>query len=553
MEHEEEEDRLSNLPKIILHNILSRLPKKDGARTSVLSKAWEETWYTFPILYFSDGLFVGTFPQPWEGFLRKRKNFIDYVKRTLLRFYDNGLAIKQFKLSVNNFELHYMSKDVDHWLKLASECGVELLELCLPDGPDQDEEGRGECYVLPNGVIEVKSLTELVLMGGIRVDTAFMNHSIKFFSLKVLSLWAVLSRDEHAIEHLISCCPLIEHITLKCCSVLIPNVATNFLLESDTSGVMKSLNMHGLLKLKTVDVQGIQEVYIDAPCLEKFCYCPGDFDAPFKIDFDRCQNLKYLDLLSLKSSIITDKWFLELFSKFPFLESLKLNNCRMFERINISSVQLKVLELSNCSNLKEVNIDAPNLLSCVFYGGGGSEPIISFLRSSSQLEVDLQIPIDYLDLCNLRESLQNIKPQNVLSSLSLFIFQPTEDALNPLVFQVSSPPPSIKHLHLRSVPKNEILFSSVVNIILSSCCPATISLSFNPFFCTKAFIEFLYETLMERKEDGCFCGSGDTRCWWHGLKDVKVTSSMKIDENVDFKTMLELLGFGEEISFTLEV
>lgn len=65
-------------------------------------------------------------------------------------------------------------------------------------------------------------------------------------------------------------------------------------------------------------------------------------------------------------------------------------------------------------------------------------------------------------------------------------------------------------------------------------------------------LQFLYETLMERKEDGCFCGSSDTRCWWHGLKDVKVTSSMKIDENVDFKTMLELLGFGEEISFTLE-
>jgi hypothetical protein len=59
-----------------------------------------------------------------------------------------------------------MSKDVDHWLKLASESGVEVLELCLPDGPDQDEEGGGECYVLPKGVIEVKSLNELVLMGG---------------------------------------------------------------------------------------------------------------------------------------------------------------------------------------------------------------------------------------------------------------------------------------------------------------------------------------------------------------------------------------------------
>jgi len=52
MEHDE--DQLSNLPKVILHNILSRLPQKDVARTSVLYKAWLDTWYTFPILYLSD-------------------------------------------------------------------------------------------------------------------------------------------------------------------------------------------------------------------------------------------------------------------------------------------------------------------------------------------------------------------------------------------------------------------------------------------------------------------------------------------------------------------
>jgi hypothetical protein len=229
------------------------------------------------------------------------------VKRTLLRFHDKGLAIKEFDLIVNNFELHRMSKDVDLWLKLVSESGLEVLDLCLPDGHRPDEEGRGECYVLPKGVIEGKSLTKLVLMGGIRVDPAFMNHSVKFFSLRVLSLWAVVSRYEKAIEHLISCCPFTEHITLKCCSVLIPRGTTNRLFESDTNGVMKSLSMHGLQRLKTVDVQGIQEIYIDAPCLENFNYCPGDFDAPVKIGLDRCKNLKVLDLLSLTSITITDK------------------------------------------------------------------------------------------------------------------------------------------------------------------------------------------------------------------------------------------------------
>jgi len=110
-----------------------------------------------------------------------------------------------------------------------------------------------------------------------------MNHSIKFFSLRVLSLCGILARDEDALEHLISCCPSIEDITLNFCTVLRPNGTTNHPLESHTfEEDIKSLSMDGLLKLKTVDVQGIQEVYIDAPCLEKLCYCPGDFDAPFK-------------------------------------------------------------------------------------------------------------------------------------------------------------------------------------------------------------------------------------------------------------------------------
>ncbi|KAK7349237.1 hypothetical protein VNO77_06437 [Canavalia gladiata] len=548
-----EQDLVSNLPKTILHDILSKLPEKDAARTSVLSKAWAETWSTFPILSFCDTKIIGTFPQPSEDFGRKRRNFIDYVKRTLLRFRDQGLAIKEFKLGINSFDLQYMSPDVDLWLMLASESGVEVLELCLPDGPEPDEEGQDQCYILPAGVIETKSLNKLVLMGGIRVDQAFLNHSFKFLSLRVLSLWLVLLGDERAIEHLISCCPLIEYITLRCCSVL--NHGGRRGLPESRTFRMNSISMLGLSKLKGVDVQGVQEVNVDAPSLENFCFCPGDLHAPFKMNFDKCRNLRELHLWSLKSTTLTDKWVLDLFPKFPFLESLKFVNCTMSETINISSVQLKVLELSNCSNLKEVNIDAPNLLSCGYCSNGASKPVISFLKCSSQLEVNVLLHIDYMDLSNLREFIQNFNPQNVLASLSLFIHQPIVDELNLNVLQVSSPPPSIKRLDLRAVPKNKALYLPLVSSLLSSCCPATISLSLHSFFCCRAFIEFFYETLMGRKEE-CFCSSSHTKCWWHGLKDVKVSSSKKTDENVDFKTMLDALPTfspQENISFRLEL
>jgi hypothetical protein len=47
---------------------------------------------------------------------------------------------------------------------------------------------------------------------------------------------------------------------------------------------------------------------------------------------------------------------------------------------------------------------------------------------------------------------------------------------------------------------------------------------------------------MRRKDNDCFCSSSDIKCWWHDLKDVKVTNSMKkMDENVDLKTILDSL------------
>jgi len=98
------------------------------------------------------------------------------------------------------------------------------------------------------------------------------------------------------------------------------------------------------------------------------------------------------------STFFIDKWFLELFSKFPFLESLKLNNCEVPEKIDISSVRLKMLELWSCSNLKEVNIDSQNLLSFGYNGIGAPEPTISFFNNSSQLEVNSHIEVDYDDL-----------------------------------------------------------------------------------------------------------------------------------------------------------
>ncbi|GAU41533.1 hypothetical protein TSUD_140640 [Trifolium subterraneum] len=340
-ESDVEEDRLSSLPKIILHNILSKLPEKDAARTSVLSKAWLETWYTFPILSFCDTKILGMNQRPQEVIVWKRNilRFCNHVTRRMLKFSDQRMVVTKFKLMANLFRLPEMSKYVDFWLKLASESGVKVIEL---SGSLFEEDEK--YYVFPMDVIEAKSLAKLVLDGYIRIDSTIMNHSIKFLSLKELSMTRVFLEDEYTIDHLISCCPLIEYITLNHCFVKSPVFDLKY--PYSPSSAKKSLNLNGLKKLKGVNVSRIQEVFVDSPSLENLHYFPKDFQGTFKIDFDR--------------------------------------HCRMPERIDISSVQLKVFELLHCPNLKEVNIDAPNLFSCRYNGTGCTIPnsFASFIPST---------------------------------------------------------------------------------------------------------------------------------------------------------------------------
>ncbi|XP_016174712.1 uncharacterized protein LOC107617467 [Arachis ipaensis] len=546
-------DQISGLPEAILHDILARLPDRDSARTSVLSKAWREAWSTFPILSICSDQHFKSQDVTVDNYHSKIDKVVDYVGRRLLRLGDLGLAIKEFKLIMDYVDHKCMAHHVDLWMKMALESGGEVLhlQLRLPSryvrrhSPDR-------FYDLPLSVIESKSLTKLVLMDRIRVDQAFLTHSIKLYSVRIIKLCNIFFAHEGIIDHVISHCPLIEDLTVIDCAVYNPPIrGTPQVYEFS---LVESLFLHGLHKLKKVYVQGMREVYIDAPNLESLHCCLQYQNTSFKLNLDSCTNLRWLCLWNLKNIAIGDKWFLELFSKFPFLESLELDNCSMSQRINISSAQLKVLKLSYCSNLEELNIDARNLLSFAYEGN--NQPGISFQKCSNQLEVNSFSDVDFRDLCSLRKFVQNIKPQKIWASVSLFICLSILTEPEQGAFQVSSIPPTIKRLELLFSPDYEALYFPFMNYLLSSCCPNSISFSFRSYVHGKAFIQFLYETLMGRKEGKCHCSSSNTKCWWHALKIVKVICTFKIDENADFKTMLDALPTchaDEKIGFILEL
>ncbi|MED6141705.1 hypothetical protein PIB30_106162, partial [Stylosanthes scabra] len=391
-------DLLSAMPKAILDDILARLPHKDAAKTIVLSKTWRHTWYSFPIVSVCNKyFFTHDIRASSSGISGKLDIFINYVTKRLLRLRDQGLAIKELKLNlIHILHLRLVSHHLDQWIQMACESGVEVLELTLSVEVDIR-------YDLPICVIEAKSLTKLELDYGIRIGQEFLRHSMKLSSVKMLSLRYVLFTHEGVMEHFISLCPHTEHLTIR--HLYVHNHLRTELPPEIFH--VKSLFLHGLQKLKEVDVRGIQELHIDSPNLENLSYRPLDSYAPFKLNFDSCATLRSLALFDLKTTYIVDKWFVELFSKHPFLKSLIIYQCSVSERINISSTR------------------------------------------STRSSLMLQICYHYADY----------------------------DYPNLPELHVSSIPPSIKHLDVRvySRTNNEALYGTLLNYLLSSCFPKTIS------------------------------------------------------------------------------
>ncbi|MED6156201.1 hypothetical protein PIB30_012216 [Stylosanthes scabra] len=422
--------------------------------TSVLSKAWHETWSTFPILVFdgnSRDIFVDRGdPQSIQDHRRKVNSFLNSVDRTLVRFHHHGFPIKEFSLSMMFFHPQFMPYHIDRWMKIVSQRNdsIKVLKLELDGIHCRLRSGRFKVdnyYYLPPDVLKAKSITKLELAGMIRMDKLFENHRIGFSMLQILSL------------------------------------------SRNCSGLEK-VKIHDLPKLKSVKVSGPSEIDVDVASLEYLHIGNDDIKLPCNINIDKCRNLKVFILGAVSSVFVSNQWLLQTFDKFPFLERLELIGCVTSESLKISSFRLKVLSLEGCLEMKEAKIDEPNLESFTYFGIDRTMPAISFVNCSDQLEFDAKFSIrSCLDLERLRAFLQNIEPRNVMPSLTLIMLHgSTEIAYNEDVPQdVGVNLPRIKQLDLRVSEESQEVCVLLVNGLFWSLRPAVVSLKLK--FCSKIF------------------------------------------------------------------
>ncbi|XP_030969760.1 putative F-box/FBD/LRR-repeat protein At3g59240 [Quercus lobata] len=109
-------DRISDLPELILHHILSFLPRKEVSKTCLLSKEWNCVWASFPILDFDRDEFV----KPDMCYPYGHIDFMKSVHKSLRRFIERDLQMQKFKLHTTlvNFRLAAL---VDKWIEWAFE------------------------------------------------------------------------------------------------------------------------------------------------------------------------------------------------------------------------------------------------------------------------------------------------------------------------------------------------------------------------------------------------------------------------------------------------
>ncbi|CAF2148823.1 unnamed protein product [Brassica napus] len=207
-------DSISSLPDEILGKLLSLVPTKEAASTSVLSKRWRNLLSLVDRLSFDESMVV--YPNEEEA-TKGSQRFSDFVDKTLALLH-NSPAIKTFSLCrvAKTMSHNYESARLNRWIWTAMEQGLLELHLYAPAS-------RSTVNIEPR-VLRSNTLVKLTISGHYDIDVDSdgedsddedIDESLDVFFPALKSLSLMVALDIESYPRIIHACPVLEELTIR--------------------------------------------------------------------------------------------------------------------------------------------------------------------------------------------------------------------------------------------------------------------------------------------------------------------------------------------------
>jgi hypothetical protein len=183
-------DRISDLPDSILCHILSFVPTKLAANTSVLSKRWKSVWISVLAINFEDETF------------KDSNSFRKFVFSALF-LRDKKASIHSLTLKFGQSFRCFKQYEFNQILKHAMERGVENLNF--------DMSGKSRLITLPPRILSLKTL-QVLRLSHIRMRD--YDH-VDFPHLKTLYLDRIYITSLDFLVKFLFGCPILEDLHKK--------------------------------------------------------------------------------------------------------------------------------------------------------------------------------------------------------------------------------------------------------------------------------------------------------------------------------------------------
>ncbi|XP_074375337.1 F-box/FBD/LRR-repeat protein At1g13570-like [Apium graveolens] len=199
------DDRISNLPRHLIDNILDRMLICDAARTSILSKTWKNIWETYPNILLVE--------QSMNQFISSMNNKeavkLQYLRVVNLILLGHVGPILTFFLSIPAYSYLGDTPYFCLWIKQLAEKGVKVLDL-RNQHPSRSSN-------MPSYFFSCSDLTSLFL------DNWKLNPPNKFRgfrNLTKITLWCVIFKTNMSFgtqvqKFRLLFCSRIEHLDIQ--------------------------------------------------------------------------------------------------------------------------------------------------------------------------------------------------------------------------------------------------------------------------------------------------------------------------------------------------